>query len=178
MMRSGGVLDVGTLQSEVAAIMEGLRNEISQAIETTGTRASGRTQASMVVTVEATAGGVHATLTGRRAFQTLERGRRPGKVPQNFRAIIMQWIIDKGIAITPIPYKRPSGGKYTPIERGLRQMAFFIARKIRREGTSLYRRGGRADIYSPAIERATKRLDERLKFWFDSNIEHIKINTT
>lgn len=88
-----------------------------------GQKASGRTLASLRVEVD----GEHGTLYGRQAFGTLETGRRAGRVPRRFEDIIRQWILDKGIAVTEIPYKRkPSERwrpKYTPKERGLRAMA-------------------------------------------------------
>ena len=55
-----------------------------------------------------------------------------------------------------IPYKRKPSAKwqpkYTPEERGLQAMASAIARTIEKSGTSLYRSGGRKDIFTNVIE--------------------------
>ena len=127
--------------------LEELKQRIAANIQTSEQGASGRTAESM--RVEATESG--ATLFGRKAFGTLETGRKGGNVPKNFRGIIQQWIMDKGISISPLPYVRqPSKNwqpKYTPQERGELSLAGAIAYKIRNEGTKLHRNGGRADIY-------------------------------
>jgi hypothetical protein len=92
----------------------------------------------------------------RRYFRGVEQGRAGGAVPRNFTSIIRQWILDKGLTPSAIPYKRKPSAKwqpkYTPEERGLRQMASAIAHTIEKSGTSLYRRGGRQDIFTNVIE--------------------------
>lgn len=138
--------------------LEQCRQEISRAIESTGRKASGRTQESMHVFFDRDTG----TLYGRRAFYTLERGRRPGKTPRNFVDIIRQWIIDKQIRYKAIPYKMKASDrwkpKYTPQERGLRAASGAIAHKIASEGTSLYRKGGSEDVYTPAVTKAVANI--------------------
>lgn len=133
--------------------------DIRYNLEATGTNASGRTSASLQVEMREDGGQI----TGRRYFQGVEIGRPGGRVPQNFRAIIRQWMMDKGIRAVPIPYKRqPSESwqpKYTPEERGAMAMAGAIAEKIRREGTRLFREGGRTDIYSNVLAERMKELE-------------------
>ena len=118
----------------------------------TNTHASGRTSASLRVVMTNTGGEIW----GRRYFRGVEQGRAGGRVPRNFTSIIQQWIIDKGLTPQAIPYKRkPSANwqpKYTPEERGLRAMASAIAHTIAKSGTSLYRSGGRKDIFTNVIE--------------------------
>ncbi len=118
----------------------------------TKTNASGRTSASLRVVMTDTGGQIW----GRRYFRGTEQGRAGGAVPRNFQSIIRQWIVDKGLTPSAIPYKRkPSANwqpKYTPEERGLRQMASAIAHTIAKSGTSLYRSGGRKDIFTNVIE--------------------------
>ena len=118
----------------------------------TGTNASGRTSASLRVVMTENGGQIW----GRRYFRGTEQGRAGGRIPRNFTSIIEQWIIDKGLTPSAIPYKRnPSATwqpKYTPEERGLRQMASAIAHTIAKSGTSLYRGGGRKDIFTNVIE--------------------------
>jgi hypothetical protein len=152
--------------------LERLRKTIVAQHIAAGQKASGRTAASLRVEVEPQ----HGVLFGRTAFGTLETGRKPGKVPANFTGIIKQWMRDKGISGTPIPYKTDRPHKYTEQERGDNTLAYFIARKIKNSGTSLYRQGGRADIYSNAIPGTTKRILDRLVKLVDENIESIKLN--
>lgn len=126
--------------------------EMRDNLAKTKTNASGRTSASLRVVMTNTGGEIW----GRRYFRGVEQGRAGGRVPRNFDAIIRQWILDKGLTPQAIPYKRkPSANwqpKYTPEERGLRQMASAIARTIEKSGTSLYRSGGRKDIFTNVIE--------------------------
>lgn len=126
--------------------------EMRENLAKTNTNASGRTSASLRVVMTDTGGQIW----GRRYFRGTEQGRAGGKVPHNFTSIIEQWIIDKGLTPSAIPYKRkPSANwspKYTPDERGLRQMASAIAHTIAKSGTSLYRSGGRKDIFTNVIE--------------------------
>lgn len=153
-----------------------LAERIKENHRNAGQMASGRTLRSITYEVTEDRG----TLFGRFPFGTLETGRKEGKTPMFFSAIIRQWIIDKGIPVQPIPYKRkPSETwqpKYSPEERGLMSMAGAIAYKIRTEGTSLYRQGGRADIYSNEIPEAIKRIEERIAKVFSLTIDSIHIN--
>lgn len=113
--------------------------KIQQNLETTGTNASGRTSRSLEVVVDDTSG----TLFGRQAFGTVETGRRAGRVPYGFTDIIYQWMQDKGVH-ADITGRRSQ-------ESADRSMAYLIARKIAREGSKLYREGGRVDIYSNVL---------------------------
>lgn len=134
-------------------------------------QASGRTIRSLLI--EETVKG--ARLKGRSYFSTLETGRKEGKVPQNFNDIIQQWILDKGISFDPVPYKRqPSERwqpKYTSEQRGLMSLAGAIAYKIATEGTSLYRDGGRKDIFTEPTSEAIIQIKQKLTGIFKIEIE-------
>lgn len=136
----------------------------------TGTNASGRTSASLRVVMTENGGQIW----GRRYFRGTEQGRAGGKVPHNFTSIIEQWILDKGLTPSVIPYKRkPSANwspKYTPDERGLRQMASAIAHTIAKRGTSLYRKGGRKDIFTNVIEANKNDLKKVAKEIITTNL--------
>ena len=123
--------------------LEALRLNIISNHTRAGQKASGRTAASLHVEVSED-GGV---LYGRKPFGTLETGRKAGRVPQNFQQIIIKWMADKGIKPAPIPYLTNRPHKYTPEQRGVLRMSYFVAKKIRETGTKLFRDGGRADIY-------------------------------
>ena len=152
--------------------LEALKKKIIAQHFGAGQKASGRTAASLRVEVTEEEG----TLYGRSPFGTLETGRKPGKVPQGFQAIIRKWMADKGINAEPIPYKTDRPHKYTPQERGNLSLSYLIARKIRREGTSLFRKGGRADIYSNVIPAATERIKGRIVELLRMEVENIKLN--
>lgn len=141
-----------------------------------GQVASGKTLRSIHVETSEKNG----TLYGRAYFGVLETGRRAGRVPRNFQQIILQWMKDKGVHADPIPYKRkPSARwrpKYTAQERGDYSLAGAIATRIRKEGTELYRKGGRTDIFSNEIPVTTERILQRLALVFSKDIESETIN--
>ena len=169
-----------TIRDDVKLIvgdeMESLRERIIANHEAARQVASGRTRDS--IRVELTEDG--GILWGRQAFGVLETGRKPGKMPKGFGDIIRQWIIDKGIDVKPIPYKRKPNGrwspKYTPEERGLTSLSWAIASKIAREGTEMYRTGQKKDIYSTDMERTIQEIESRVLGIFDTEVEHINLN--
>ena len=142
----------------VIETLERIKMRVSQNIDTTGTRASGRTQASMHVVSTPTG----AMLVGRKYFQSVEVGRPAGRVPFRFRDIIKQWMIDKGIAVIPMKYKTSRKHKYTEQEMSLNVAAGAIAHTIEMQGTTLYRSGGRTDIYSDVIAEEIPRLRKEI----------------
>lgn len=129
-------------------------SEISSNLDSTGTTASGRTKKSLEVVMRDNGGQI----LGRSYFQGVEKGRPGGRVPYNFRDIIKQWIIDKGLSVRMIPYLTDRPHKYSVEERSLNIMAGYIAHTIRERGTRLYRDGGREDIYTNVIDSALDSL--------------------
>lgn len=67
-------------------------------------------------------------------FTVLEDGRKPGKQPPT--SAIEKWLDEKPIALKDISKK---------------SLAFLIARKIGKEGSLLYRRGGKSGVISDFI---------------------------
>lgn len=139
------------LGPEVAAILreelEALRERIIANMDAAGQTVTGKTARSMQVEVTETGGDTYGILTGRRAFATLERGSRPWskqpkKVPRFFADIIGEWIKNRGL------------------EGKLNKWA--VARTIIRDGSSLYREGGRDDIYTPEIQRTLDNIGNRI----------------
>lgn len=129
-----------------------------------GQNATGKTSESL--TVSATE--QRLTITGRQAFWTLERGRGPGRTPKNFRQIIAAWIVAKGLPLQLKPIKRETGrDAYT---RALLAAAGAIAWNIHKQGTKLYREGGRNDIYTPVLEELENKIVARLVPAFDAEI--------
>lgn len=156
----------------LAEEFEELKSNILSHYLSSGQKASGRTGESLRVEVSEDEG----TLFGRKAFGILETGRKAGKVPTGFQSIIRQWMADKGLKADPIPYKTNRQHKYTEQERGDRSLAFLIARKIRREGTRLFREGGRNDIYSNEIPKTKENIMRRLISIMKVEIASIKLN--
>lgn len=137
-----------------------LRDSIADNMRKAGQVASGKTIRSMKVDVRQTPTGWVGTLYGRPFFGALETGSRPwrqkfAKPPKFFVDIIRKWMEEKSI----------EGN------------AFLTARKIMLQGSSLYRKGGRKDIYSSEIPGAVDTLSERLGVLFETAVtDSIKIN--
>lgn len=140
----------------VSEELQALRQKIIDNHLKAGQKASGKTIASLRVEVDADGG----TLFGRKAFGTLETGRRGGRVPKGFYYIIQQWMKDKGIQV-----EKP------------KTFAYFVARKIAREGTQLYRQGGRSDIYSNEIPKTTESVLSRITGLLSASVDSININS-
>lgn len=151
-----------SIRESVYETLERIRQRIAENIESKGLTASGKTARSMEVHMREFGGWID----GRPYFQSLELGRPGGRVPYRFNEIIRQWIIDKGLSVPQIPYKRqPSERwqpKYSVAERSLRMMAGAIANSIAARGTVLYCQGGRKDIYSNVIDEEVKKLREEM----------------
>ena len=174
MLNDGTVITGAQVSQILTEELGTLKATIINNIRATGQWASGKTAASMAVMVSGNIG----ELVGRKAFGTLETGRRGGRVPRNFEAIIYDWMQAKGVHAEPMPYKTSRPHKYSEQERGDRTMAYFIARTIRREGTRLYREGGRDDVYSRAIPLTIERINSRLSGIYVAAVtEQIKLNT-
>lgn len=121
--------------------LEDLRKRIIENMGKADQIVSGKTRDSMQVEVRGD-GGV---LTGRQAFATLETGsapwsKKPKRVPKWFADLIGEWIDRRGL--------------------DLNQWA--VAHSIIHNGSKLYRSGGRADIYSPEIQKTMDRLGDRI----------------
>lgn len=142
-----------------------------------GQKSSGKTANSIrsEVILEPTA--IRGIIWGRAPFTDLEQGRAPGPGPSNFYRIILDWMHFKGIKASPIPYKRQPSDKwtpkYSPQDRGDRTLAYFISKKIEEEGTTLYRNGGRSDIYSKDLDAVSQRISESVLRIFGKEIDNI-----
>ena len=133
------------MPEEIRAILreelEDLRTRIIDNMTAADQVVTGKTRDSMRVTVQGNAG----VLTGRQAFATLETGsrpwsRKPKRTPKWFADLIGEWIEAKNL--------------------DLNQWA--VAHTIIHQGSSLYRSGGRADIYSPELQKTIDRIGDRI----------------
>lgn len=121
--------------------LEDLRRRITENMGKADQIVTGKTRDSMQVSVQGNAG----VLTGRQAFATLETGSRPWskkpkRPPKWFADLIGEWIDAKGL--------------------DLNQWA--VAHSIIHKGSKLYREGGRADVYSPELQKTIDRIGERI----------------
>lgn len=153
--------------------LERARQLIINHIRLNGQNASGRTIASLHVEQPTEEEGV---LWGHLPFGVLETGRRAGRVPYRFHAIILRWMRDKRIMAAPIPYKTDRPHKYTPQERGDLSMSSAIAHTIATKGSKLHRDGGRSDVYSNVLPRTMRRLEDRMIFLIEKSMDSIKLN--
>ena len=121
--------------------LEDLKRRITENMGRADQIVSGKTRDSMQASVQGNAG----VLTGRQAFAALETGsrpwsRKPKRTPKWFADLIGEWISQRGL--------------------DLNQWA--VAHTIIHKGSKLYRTGGRADIYSPELQKTVDRIGDRI----------------
>ena len=121
--------------------LEDLRKRIIENMGKADQIVTGKTRDSMQVEVQ----GLSGVLTGRQAFATLETGSRPWsrppkRVPRFFADLIGEWIDAKGLDLNK----------------------WAVARTIIHKGSKLYREGGRADVYSPELQKTIDRIGDRI----------------
>lgn len=110
--------------------------QIRQNLSATVTSATGKTSQSLRYEVKDEGFTQSLTILGRPYFMAVETGRRPtpqyDKPSKAFVASIKEWADTKGL------------GKF----------AYAIAKNIHKEGTQLYRDGGRTDIVSNVVNQS------------------------
>lgn len=117
-----------------------LIDEIRENLERTDQVVTGRTSDSLELVK---VGEARWQVKGIFPFPRVETGRKGGRVPAGFRFIIRQWAIDKGL--------------FDEGEKELDSFAYFVARKIAREGTWLHRnRSNDAVGYDPSTDDGTQ----------------------
>ena len=126
---------------------ENVINQIKSNLDSTGTTASGKTKESLEYTVE----NGELYIYGRQFFEGVEQGRPAGRIPYNMTDIIRQWMKDKGIE-----------GQFGETESQKRSAAYLIGQFIKKNGTRLYRNGGREDIYTNVIDEELPELWEQI----------------
>lgn len=145
-----------TIEDILIEELQTLQADIIAAHKAAGQYTTGRTAASLHTEVD----GLHGQLWGASYIGVLDRGRAPGKIPYNMRDIILKWAQAKGITFA------------TPADAS--SFAYFVSKKIREEGTTLYREGGRTDILTEPVARFQERLTKRLvALYTQETINHI-----
>lgn len=134
---------------------------IAQRMAASGRTASGRSVASLEVDVKDSEG----VLSGGKQWETMQRGRGPGKVPSNFREIIKNWVRTKGINVKP----RKGQSQRQSIE----SFSYLVTRNIMQKGTKLYRDKGYNDIYDSLLDEEIKKLSAETSEVMEIEIDKI-----
>ncbi|MDA1120857.1 MAG: hypothetical protein O2887_10285 [Bacteroidetes bacterium] len=116
-------------------------------LSSTNTNASGQTSNSLKSEVT----GERLTVTGKPFIYVVETGRKAGKMPPV--SVIREWLESGKVSFT---------GK-------IESVAWAIAKTIAKSGSSLFRKGGRDDIITPAVSES--RIDELTKVIADIEFE-------
>lgn len=168
------------MRNEILKILDECRAEIVTNMQAEGVTVTGKTSSSLAVEDR----GEHLVLLQRpegAPIETTQFGRPKGKVPQGFKDIIRQWILDKGITPKEAPpYKRKESvnwiPKYTPQERNLMRAAGAIAyviangsKKIPEGGTQRHR-NPKTNIYTEPIDKAIDKISNFLLTEITTNI--------
>ena len=146
------------IRNSILTILERCKSDIETNMETQNVNASGRTVGSLSVVSDDKGlrlglfGNSHAPLG------TLEVGRAGGKVPAGFYQIIKQWTRDKGLQFG------------TESERGT--FAYFVARKIAREGTQRHRLP--VDVYSTPAKAARNEIESMIQAFVTTSVQSTK----
>lgn len=130
---------VDTIGHSVSAILTQARDEIRANMQTQNINASGRTSAALQVRQNGSRIELVKVAGDNAPFQTLQYGRAGGRVPRGFYEILKQWSRDKGLSFA------------SERERGT--FAYFLAKKIAREGTDRHTHP-RTDIYNQPLAKA------------------------
>lgn len=152
--------DIRTL---VISHVERIRTGIVQNMASQGRTTSGASVQSLLTVPDGKAIG--ATLMGAPQWAVMQHGRKPGKVPGNFREIIKEWAKKKGISI------QPKQGQSQ--ESALNSFSYLVARSIMKNGTKLYRDKGYNDIFDTLIDQEAEKLAEAAQGLLSVEIDRI-----
>lgn len=126
-----------------------------------GQVATGKTLRSLEYTLQRLGKSYVARILGRPYFGTLETGRGPyngGKGdPQGFNQRLIEWMKARN-------FQCKDEAEYL-------RMANYLRWKINKFGTELYRKGGRKDIFTPAVDDMTELLEKELIVFFQTTME-------
>lgn len=137
---------------------------IAQRMTSLGRTSSGRSVASLNIEVKDSEG----IMSGEEQWGVMQQGRKPGKVPSDFREIIKNWVITKGVSIQT---KEGQSQK-----QAIESFSYLVTRKIMQKGTKLYRDKGYNDIYDTLLEEEIKKLTDETSSVFELEINKINDN--
>lgn len=142
----------------IAQILLQARDEIRANMDAKGINASGRTSAALQVVQRGSRIALIKAEGQNAPFGTLQYGRAGGRVPVGFYEILKQWSRDKGLSFD------------NERERGT--FAYFLARKIAREGTDRHR-SPRNDIYDEPLAKAVDGVRQEARKYVLGSIKAI-----
>lgn len=127
-----------------------------------GQVATGKTLRSLEYRIKAQGAGYVATILGRPYFGNLETGRgvyQGGKpAPAGFNQRLIEWMKARNFNCKD--------------EKEYLRMANYLRWKINKFGTALYRKGGRKDIFTPAVADLTEFVEKELVIFFTTAMEN------
>ena len=144
------------IANSISAILTQARDEIRANMQTQNINASGRTSASLQVRKNGSRIELVKVAGENAPFQTLQYGRGGGKVPAGFYNIIKQWTRDKGLSFA------------NETERGT--FAYFVARKIAREGTRRHETPN-TQVYSEPIKKASEEIGQEVRRYILQSVQ-------
>lgn len=127
-----------------------------------GQVASGRTLASLEVRLRREGESIIGEIWGRPFTGALETGSRPAS-----RASRNPKLTRKVMAVDLAEWMRIRGLTNGLTDEQRKHAAEHLAWYIRKYGSALYRKGGRRDIITPAVEATKNELTERLGAYYE-----------
>lgn len=140
---------MGLIQDKLDEFADETISIIQGNMSSTGTNASGDTSKSL----KRESGKESVKVTGKAFIFVVETGRKPGKMPPVNE--LVKWLESGKASFT---------GK-------IESVAWAISKTIAKHGSSLFRKGGREDIITPALD--DKRIDQ-----LTSDIADIELGKT
>lgn len=130
-----------------------LRQDIITRHEQAGQVATGQTREAFSINITSP---FTAELQMPAYAQALEKGRAPGAIPADFKDILFRWSQAKGLVFAT--------------DADFNRWAYFVSKKIREEGTTLYRSGQTLDIYTTPVSEFEQRLAKRITDYYSTRI--------
>lgn len=151
----------------IASALDDAIEEIRSNSRAAGQVVTGKTLKSLYREVVPEADGYTARLYGRAYFGALETGSGPARKRgtdaelEEFQRNLEEWCRIRGF---------PSSG-LTPEQ--LTRVAKWLRWRLNKYGSRLYRKGGRKDIFTPAVENFEERLTEQLTSFYSTEVENL-----
>lgn len=150
-----------TIEETLRRSLEDCIADIRRRHEQAGQKATGRTSAALEARLRTEGTRIIGEIWGMPYTGALETGSRPARrkgTPEERRQMVqslMEWCRIRGLA----------GGMN---EKQTENLAKWLAWYIKRNGSALYRRGGRRDIITPAVDMTTERLQDELGGYYET----------
>lgn len=128
------------IEGTINKVLQNTKEKILKNLSDKGKVVSGKTASLFEVKDNALLGPVY--------YESLENGRKGGKIPYGFKDILLRWAASKGLSFES--------------DAAANRWAYLTSKKIREEGTEQYRQGIHLDIYTSPIEDAVEELNREL----------------